>query len=558
MSNSIQHIPPNNTDGNVENSPSSLSFRNLWRYRVARLPHTLILGSLVVLLAIIFDFYSLGNPSIWFDEAFSVELSRLPLSTILHIIWTSEANMALYHIFMHFWLVVTGLFGINPIEFVVRFPSALSAALCAVVVFALGKRFINTFAGLIASILYILCYLQLTYAQQTRAYAMQTLFVCLAWLALLVALQNEKTRLRWWIFYILMNVFAVYTQLFSLLIFIAQVVAVAGILLLPNTWQATARAHIKGLVISLFSAGILMIPMILSTRQGSKTGWLPIPHIHDVYRLFLTIAHDDKRYFLLLLLCVVTGGLAIIASYILPSIPRRLRTYIQQKDAIRTFFEQQALLPLFWLLVCWIVIPIVISYMVSQGSTRLFSSRYLIVIVPAVFLLAMLGMKSLRNPLIQGLVCLMLLYLAYPGAPSYYRSAQVEDWNAASHWLMQQYHNNDGLICYDNVQGCQISMEYYLHAYPESGAHFTPDYPGSFSWYDYGYRDPYAHYTDAINPELIATYAANHPRLFYIIGRANVSLTVPTQQWLDNHYHSTDQIVTPTVIVRLYATQKTS
>lgn len=121
---------------------------------------------------------------------------------------------------MHFWLVVTGLFGLNPVEFVVRFPSTVCATLCAVVVFALGKRFINAFACFIASILYILCFLQLVYAQQTRAYATQALFVCLIWLALLVALQKEKTHLRWCFVYISMNVLAVYAQLFSLLIFI--------------------------------------------------------------------------------------------------------------------------------------------------------------------------------------------------------------------------------------------------------------------------------------------------------------------------------------------------
>src|ERR1700726_3424816 len=56
-----------------------------------------------------FDLYRLGNPSIWYDEAFSVELARLPLPQLWHIIWGAEPNMELYFLFLHFWLGLTHL-----------------------------------------------------------------------------------------------------------------------------------------------------------------------------------------------------------------------------------------------------------------------------------------------------------------------------------------------------------------------------------------------------------------------------------------------------------------
>src|SRR5579864_9333297 len=37
--------------------------------------------------ALLLDLYRLGAPSIWYDEAFSVELARQPLPLLWHIIW---------------------------------------------------------------------------------------------------------------------------------------------------------------------------------------------------------------------------------------------------------------------------------------------------------------------------------------------------------------------------------------------------------------------------------------------------------------------------------------
>jgi hypothetical protein len=54
---------------------------------------TWLLCILIGAIALRFNLYRLGSPSIWFDEAFSVELARQPLPLIGHIIWGPEPNM---------------------------------------------------------------------------------------------------------------------------------------------------------------------------------------------------------------------------------------------------------------------------------------------------------------------------------------------------------------------------------------------------------------------------------------------------------------------------------
>src|SRR5215471_7170368 len=205
-----------------EDAKQTLALKDrIWRL----FSSTWLLCILVGVVALGFDLYRLGTSSIWFDEAFSVELARQPLPLLWHIIWGPEPNMELYYLFLHFWLGFTGLLGQHPTEFVVRVPSAIFAALSSVMVFLLGRRYLGITAALVGAGLYLLNDLQLTYAQQTRAYSLQLLLICVAWYALFAALTQASHQKRWWACFIVATVLAIYAHLFSLLILLAQVVA---------------------------------------------------------------------------------------------------------------------------------------------------------------------------------------------------------------------------------------------------------------------------------------------------------------------------------------------
>src|SRR6266704_6119255 len=100
-----------------------------------------VLSPFLFTLALGFNLYRLGTPSIWFDEAFSVELARQPLPLLWHTIFGLEPNMELYYLLLHFWLNFTSFLGLHPTEFVVRFPSTIFAVLSTVMVFLFGRRF---------------------------------------------------------------------------------------------------------------------------------------------------------------------------------------------------------------------------------------------------------------------------------------------------------------------------------------------------------------------------------------------------------------------------------
>jgi uncharacterized membrane protein len=505
------------------------------------------------------DLYRLGEPSMWFDEILSVERAQQPLSILWRVIVDTQPNMALYYVFLHFWLQFTALFALPASEAVVRFPSAIFAAASSVLVFLLGQRFFGRVAGVLAAGLYLLNDLQLVYAQQTRSYGLQLFLLCLSWYALFAALTTKaKSRQKlWWVCYVATMVLAVYTHLFSLLVFGAQLIAIGGLFFLPGPWRVKTRVRLRPLLYSLGSTGILIIPMLIATRIGGRTGWIPIPHLSDIYHLFLTISAQSKIYLAAIVVCVLFGLFTTVLSF-RSRWPRPLAT-ILRGDADDHPIGLHRYLPLGFALCCWLVVPIIVSYVVSQKSTHLFLSRYLVVVVPPLFLLVGMGIAVLRWRLLKVVLTLCLLLLALHYVPLYYETAQVEDWRTPSQWLVQHYQADDGMVCYDNTQGCQVSMEYYLRLY-KSSAQFTPDSPGSFNWVTYDITNRPGNSLAAVDPHALALYAEKHSRLFFIVARLSGNQSVArvqvAQQWLSSHYRLIGQFSNTTVTIRLYLTNK--
>ena len=553
------NIPQQNTETGIDQQPQAAAKPPIRQRLSSLLTSNWLLCLLVFGSALVFDLHNLGTPSIWFDEAFSVELARQPLPLLWHIIWGPEPNMELYYLFLHFWLGLTALFGFHPVEALVRLPSAIFAGLASVMVFLLGRRYLGLIAGITGAALFTLNYLQLTYAQQTRAYSLQLLLTCIAWYALFAVLTHETHTKRWWACFILANALAVYTHLFSILIITAQVVAFAGLLLLPGPWRAMARQRLRPFIASLLLTGILIIPMLLESLRGPKTGWLPIPHLHEVITLFQLITASSNLYLLILfILCCCTILVALLPH--MPDSAPLLQSVTFYRPGDRQSAQQiQQLLPIAFALLCWFFVPIISSFIVSQGSIRLFSTRYLVTVLPPLFLLVGLAVGTLRWRWAQIILIAGLLLVALSLVPVYYRSAQVEDWNSTVHWLGQRSQPGDGLVCFDNdvQQGCQIAVEYYLDAYP-NGTHFTGDSPGAFSWTNFGPVDPATGSNAAVDPQALARYATKHPHLFYIVGRVPTDTAAKqaqaAQQWLDSHYHLLGRIHTPTVTISWYAT----
>lgn len=523
----------------------------------SRVHSPLLIGTSIFLIALGLNCYRLGAPSLWFDEVYSVELVRNSFSHVWAIIFTWQPNMELYYLLLFSWLRLLAFLGVPATEFAVRFPSALCAALSAVVVFAIGRRFISTGAGVMGALLYLLNPHELIYAQQTRAYGMQLLFLCLGWYMLFAALTSERRWSRYWGGFTVAMVLAIYTHLISGIMLLTQVIAVIGALAFPH-WRRSIWQRLSAFIVSLVAIGLALLPLVPVVRHGDATvNWLPVPRLHDMYWIFQVITGSNRWYLRLAAGSVLLGLIVVVFSMLCRTLHNRERIVLmaQRSTVLRDLLSHEYSALVLWSLFCWLFVPVILSYVISQTPTHIFSERYLVVIVPAFGLLVGLGVAVLRSRSVAVRAVQIFLVLCLLGetanlARMYYPNAQVEDWRSGAQWVMDRYQQHDGLVCYDNNQGCQLAMEYYFRTYPQSGAHFDLDTPGATRFWTPAY---FANAGEAVNPDVLAAYASKYHRLFYITGRASEDPVRKAWQWLDQHYRLVGFMPTRTgITVRLY------
>jgi mannosyltransferase len=519
---------------------------------------------LVGLAALALNLTRLGAPSLWMDEAFSVQLARQPLSTVLAAYSNgAEPNMIAYHLLLHGWLALGTALGLPATEVFVRLPSAVFAVAAASALYALGRRFLGRTAAAAAAVVYVASGWQLTYAQEARGYALQLALVVVGWLALLAAVSAPAPgwrAWRWWAIFASAMSLAVYTQAFSMLVLLAQGLALGAWLVWPSAWRARARESLPRAAASFVAIGLLIAPFILTSRHGSKTGWLPSPSLGELAGKLEGLFGSGTRAALALGAVVALGLAAGAALWLLMTpagmrLRKRLPMAWGRMDGGALAGEAR---PAALGLALWVLVPTVVSYVVSLGPERIFSSRYLVVVLPALCLLLGAGVAALRWPAgrLAAVGALAVVTLAL--APSYYAHAQVEDWRTPTRWLERAYQPGDGLVAYNNVQGCELPVDYYLQT-DGSAARLDADSPGVVQWSLYGHGNPFGRFAQALDPSALAAYAAEHPRLFFIEGRftdaRDAAKAHAAQAWLDAHYRLIAQTSSGVVTIRLYDTR---
>lgn len=577
-------------------APAALTsrWRQLWQSLAPRWPLAIIgIGAFVA------DLWNLGGPGLWYDEVISADIARQSAGVLLHYMrgpYTPMPNMELYYLLLSNWIGLLTAFGIQPTEFVLRLPSAVFAALGAVVLYQLGNRFFGgRFVGIVAAVLYILNQRQIEAAQELRAYGLELLLVCLLVYTFLEALLNasqpgvpRRTRLFWWGAFVVVGALLPYDHLFGGLVLLSIGVCFVLLLLLPGAWRSSARRSLFWGSGSLLLTAVLLIPAIWQSRHGGDNAWVQPATLHTVQAWLTSLSNGDDAYLAVSAIVLIVGLLASFGRW--------------GKAAMgKGSFVDPGIL----LLVCWFVITAGVAYALTQKSINLhlFYVRYLIPVAPAWWLaiavclyqmrllgsvvvtaaclvVAAVALDSLHVGLLvvlgviaagavltllyeryQRLVlALLFMTLAFHGIPGFYGTTAQQDFRSPELWLQQQYQPGDGIFCFPDY-ACSVGMEYYLWAYP-GPAQFDVNAPGMYSWTKGAYG---LH----ASPQVAEAYAAQHSRIFFI--DAPVTNGVSDAKWhaittwlirhnfvLADQYASTVNANYPrTVLVQLYVKNPT-
>jgi mannosyltransferase len=378
----------------------------------------------ITIVAAMLRFFNLGKESIWLDEGFSIWLAHFDWRSLWRIVSNSEANMAFYYLLLHLWV------GFGESEVLVRSLSAVAGVLTIPVYFELCRRMFNTHVALIASLLLATNTFHTFYSQEARAYSLVVLLTTLSCLFFIRALD---CRTRWdWVWYVLTATLASYSHFFAWLVIGAQWISLLALGRHSVPWRRFGASAV--------AIGILCAPLfeyILKDKDG-HLDWISRPVFFDLYIMLGDFAGFRFRMlvFVFSVACLVALFFAIIEWKSLKSDERWH----------------------FVLLVCWFVIPVILTFGVSQWKP-LFADRFLIVCLPAFLMLVSVGLSRISPPSLQAVVFVVIAIWTARCIWQYETELVKEDWRGASAYILTEEAHSDGLFFY--VPWGQREFDYY-------------------------------------------------------------------------------------------------
>lgn len=383
---------------------------------------------LPIALAALLCLAGIGSKSLWGDEAFSVALARSSWGEFWHMIFEREVNMSLYYVLLKLWTT----FGSS--EAWVRSLSALFAVGAVAAVYLLGSRLLGKFTGFVAALLLAVNAFFVHYAQETRGYSLVLLLVALSTYLFVICLDEPTTPNV--LAYTVVSAAAAYAHFFALFAIAAQLVT-----LVVAHRQRARRRLLPGFAVM----GILLAPLILFVlgRNGDQINWIPRPTVGNFVHSVRSLTGESRGLLL---------GYAILVAVAL-AVAYRERRHRDRWPWV--------------LLVASVAVPVVGSFVVSYAKP-IFISRYLIVSLPGLVVLAAAGIVRFRPRALGALALAAVLILSSRTLRYWYADYKKEDWRSATSFVLERTQPGDAAVFYR--PGVRIPFDYYVtrndRAYP--------------------------------------------------------------------------------------------
>lgn len=447
--------------------------------------------------------YELRRRSLWQDELNSLAAAALPLPDFLAALQV-ESNMALYYWALFAWLRLVGL---GADEVLVRLPSVILGAASVPLAFLLGRRLHSTAAGLGAAALLAVQAFHGLMSQEARSYALLVDLTLLSYLLLDRAL--ESGRRRDWLLHGLVSALAFYCHSYTLLVLLAQGVFVLS----RRSWPALRGLLLSGALTALLLAQA--VPFFLRNAGGGKLAWIP-PLDRDDLQKFVVDFGGGIPWTLALYAALVALGLA------LPGPSARRPGYRA------------------WLLLTWLIVPIGLALAISIFKP-VFMPRYLLGTLPALCLLAGIGLARLPRPLaLAGLAANLALTLSlFQGGR--YHARPVEEWREAAAYATQRAEPGDGWVFVQKRS--QSGFEFYADW--RWGRNPDAPYADVFEPFDWRAAFSTPRYRGIQSMPDFERFVAEHPRLWLIQSHetdpeTKADTAAPVRQYLSRAGYTSD------------------
>lgn len=386
----------------------------------------------VVVLAAALRFFDLGTESYWIDEVTMVHVTQQTPGDILFTEFGQRGRPPAYVLLGHFW---TQVFGTT--EAAARSLSAVLGIASVAALYFVGQELFDKRIGLIAALLMAVSVFQIYYSQEYRYYSLLTLAVLLSYYFFIRFLKgNVQTHDL--IFYVMFSVIALYTHTHGVFAIAAQ-----GVYFLLQ-WKRYKSVRLRWVVsqVLIVLGASLAIISVLSSVFGTSSGdaadpgdWIAVPSLTTPLKSLFNFLVYDRGY---------AGWRGVILAAVILVVGTLL--FVWRSGLTRWFASVKSLptdirltVPEAWnkllLLLCWLVIPIIVPFILSRVMNDIYLDRYLTPAAPALYLLlafAVVAARCVIPPMVStaGLVALMVIALLV-----YYPKPIKEQWREVAAYI---------------------------------------------------------------------------------------------------------------------------
>ena len=376
------------------------------------------------------------NTSLWGDESFTAVAVSKNFFKMLSIV-AKDTAPPLYYISLFIW---TRIFGSS--EVAIRSLSVLLYLGTIFIVFKIAKKVWNKKTAFLAALLTLANPFLFPFAFEGRMYAILVFFVALSFYYFIIGnyrrLKSANTSSMEW-GYILASAAALYSHHYAVFALVFQFfwrLVEAIQTKRPGLPKRPGLYWFKSLKPYLF-IGLLYLPWLYplykQVTMVSTGFWLGKPKAKDVLNLiFNYIRGSDLLFKWQKYYPLIASGLILF--------------FKNWKDKIKVNL----------ILLGWVLMPIILAFILSQGKTSIFYDRYLIFIIPAIMLLLASGFRKITLPLIL-VLAIPLLYINF----YYFNHPNKRPFRELALYIKQEATEEDFLINFNGKAHHLWESKYY-------------------------------------------------------------------------------------------------
>lgn len=370
----------------------------------------------ITLLAATVRLYRLDMRSWWFDEAFTVVVTRLPLRESLMALLTLGAYSPFYYL-----LLRPVVFFLGESEFAYRFLSAFFGILSVPLIYRVGRRWLEWRVGLLAALALAICPFHLLYSQDGRMYAMMGFFS----LATMDRFDRVVKGGKWWPL-IVSSALAYLSHYAAIFLIYVQLICLLSLVRRTRLFRRWFAAQVAALL-PLVPWFVWYLCVNWQTR-ALGIGWIPKPNALTPLITLWNFSNGDTDFWPVVVMALAAVHIFILAKGIFSSDPVRR------------------------ILVSWLFLPLLVNFVVSLRQP-LYVDRYFMGSVFAYLLLLAAGAVRWRQRWLQILATLTVVgvmawgTVRIVGDDPYFAK---EDWRGVVHAVESGLAPGDVVVLQDN------------------------------------------------------------------------------------------------------------